>query len=153
MWRESNLDDKLGLTLLFSICGVVAFLAGVDGIRKFLLKRLECTSSVFGTVVEIKHWVGMRTGSSSGGSRIYSYDYGVVSFNVGELHYTVNTPSWEKKPTCAVGDMLRVHYNPNDPQDAFVGDTPYGLSNAIIIGVAGAFLIVVSILFVLGVIG
>lgn len=101
---------KLGLLLLIviSLVGIVMTTVGFfDGKRQ----QRECTATTTGVISKT------RTHSES-------TDTSYISYTVGGKKYEF---SRVKKISEWQGDRVKIHYNPDNPADAYAGDTPEGI--------------------------
>ena len=100
---------------LFSLLGIVFFLAGLAIRAKEKKKKAICTSKVIGTVVDIKE---VHNTSLDGPDSVGYVP--VVSYQVNGLDYQKSSDVYNIHCKFAKGESVRVYYDPSNPGSMFI---------------------------------
>lgn len=142
---------SMGLTFAMAITGIigVAFLiVTFFAFSSYRHNQKVCTGRVYGTVVDL---VEHTYTSTSNGHRRTGYTYApVVQYMANGREYTVESRTSSNPPAYAVGDMVEVHYNPDNPEESFFDKDSLVVVLGVVFGAVGVAMCVISVaIFVL----
>jgi len=139
----------------FSIVVFLIFIAiGIFLIFYSIRKQQKCTEVVTGTVVDISREEHFDSSSNSRGSNSsisidgHSINFGnsnrnirlypIYEYTVGENTYVKRSSS--SSSSAFIGQKVEIHYNPENPNDFYVGNNIIGIIVGVIFVVVGLFI-------------
>lgn len=137
-------------TLIPTVLGVICLLASLWMISMHKHLHSACTARTRGEVIDLVECPVWDKGYETG-----RYAYApVFRFVANGIEYSVTSGSSANTPEYEIGAVADVHYNPLDPNEAYIGKDSGLLIVAAVFGFVGVVMLIASIGFtVLGMLG
>ncbi len=131
--------------IIFLIVGIIFALIGVFTLLSAKGRKERCTSTTTGKVTEIVKDVSrvhstrnnrnygsgtnVRVGNVNigignapyGNTGYRTVFYPVIEYQVKDIQYVKKSSTGSSSPSYGIGQELEVHYNPNDPNEFYIG--------------------------------
>lgn len=129
-----SLKDKRALAIIAII--VLIFLAifvAVKETASYFYKKNHCTAQTTGVIAEVK----LHTDE-------YSSDRSYIKYSVNGKEYTIEQPHYlgDKE-----GQKLTIHYDPNKPETAYIGDSPTDKKSLLLAGISSMVFVSVFVIY------
>jgi uncharacterized protein YxeA len=120
--RLSLKDKRAAATIAIIILIVLAIFAAVKETANYFYKKNHCTAQTTGIIAEVK----LHTDE-------YSSDRSYIKYSVNGKEYTLKLfhHLGDKE-----GQKLTVHYDPNKPETAYIGDSPTDKKSLLLAGIS-----------------
>ena len=131
------------LAAVFFVIGLALIILGYSmDVRSEDLEK-QCTETADAVIVEIRS-------SSKNGSNTKRTTYTpIVEYKVGSKTYTHKVTNPGKKNTFSVGEIIEIHYDPDDPKTAYVDREATGSSIfSVVMYICGAIIMVFGVVVI-----
>lgn len=137
------MDDMLMFTFSFSgiwaFFGIIFCMIGVIMLNNRKKKEAKCTLMTYGKVTDI---VRHRSYDSDGG---YSSSWHpVFEYNIEGIKYIKESPYGSSKPKYAIGQDVKIFYNPENNDEYYIAGDMLSKNIAIIFIIVGVVSVIIS---------
>ncbi len=130
---STTANPKIVGLFIFLVGAIFTFVIISVGIESNNLRK-KCTANTTGTVISLEAHTSTRTTHSNGRTRHRTSTtyHPVYTFEVDGTTYQEESDIGTNPASYSVNESVTVHYNPNNPNENYIGDSE-GLSVVLII--------------------
>lgn len=136
---RDNEKSTLPIQVFFVVVGLIMILSEVPSVNWYASRSLACTESTSAVIVDLEARPTLRLKGT--------YYIFVAKYTIGSFEYIAKSTSSYTYSVYAVGDVVEVHYSPDDPTVMYFNNEVAGVYTSLLLCVVGSVLICGAVVY------